>query len=196
MGSAVKSVTGAAAGIMNSGLSPFTGGALGDTFFGKEDPGQAASLVNVNSPEAQRLSSQAMGKYGDYLNQDTNQMAANQTAQLENQARQNAADSEMQAKQAVAQRGLGNTSLGLNAIINTHQNLNKDIGAIRANQPMLANQMGQQNLNFAAGGIGNLMGQQNNGMIYNKAVASQGRLPGGIAPLLMQGGALAAKSMG
>lgn len=196
MGGVVKSVAGAGAGIAQGALGPLTSGTLGDTLFGKEDPGQAASVVNVNSPEAQKFTTQAMNKFGEYLNKDPNQIAENQTVLQENQARQNALDQEMQAKQAVAQRGLGNTSLGLNAVLNSKQDLNKQIGAIRANQPMLANQLGQQNLNFAAGGIGNLMGAQNQGIIYNKAVASQGRLPGGIAPILMKGGQMAMTGMG
>lgn len=157
-----------------------------DAVLGRKDPGSPAQQINIASPEAQRLSTQAMQGYGDLLNQDTSQLAANQTQQMMGQARQGAADQEMQAKQMVAQRGLGNTSLGLNAILNTKQDLGRQLGAIQANQPLLQNQLRMQNLQAAGGGISQLMGAQNAGQIYQPAVASRGR-QGGLAPLLGAG---------
>ena len=160
-----------------------------DTVLGKEDPGTPNQVIDLASPQGRALQGQALDQYGQFLGQDTGQMAAAQSAAQESQARQNVADQQMKAKELVAQRGLGGTSMGLNAILGQNQGLQNQLGAIRAQAPGLAQQMKQQNLNFATGGINQILGEQGSSKILSTGQASQGR-QGGLAPLV--GGALGA----
>lgn len=145
---------------------------------GKKDPGQAAVTTNFNSAQGTAAQNQLIDKFSTMGNQDFSGMANAQTAQQENQARQNVADQTMKAQQMVAQRGLGNTSMGLSAMLGQGQSLGNEIGQIRANRPMLENQMKMQNLNAASQGINSILGQQAGAMTYTPAVASKGRQGG------------------
>lgn len=184
------------AGVVSGLADNATGGAIskgingiGDAILGKKDPGQAAQNLDFRTDQEKALQGSLYGQYGNILNEDTSKLAANQTANLENQARSNAEDQTREAQKMVAQRGLGNTSLGLNAILNQKSNLGNQIGAIHANQPMLENQMRKDNLNFASNGINSTLNSRMNAFAYQPAVASKGR-QGGLAPLL--GGAAGA----
>ncbi len=169
--------------VVNTALSPITKGPLGETLFGKEDPGTAASQVNIYTPEQQDLLKKSTEQYGTMLDQNKH-MADVNGVNMENQARSGVEDQARKAGELVAQHGLQNSSIGLSAMLNPYKELGNKIESIRANQPG----MQLENLNKINGGIGNLLGAQSGGTIYNKAQASQGRLPGGIASTLLEGG--------
>ncbi len=160
------------------------GNGLMDTFMGKKDPGTPDEVIDLADPTGRAFQKQAIGQYGDMMNQDFTQLAANQTASLENQARAGANDQEIRAKQMVAQRGLGGTSLGLNAILNQKAGLGDQIGAIRANQPMLQNQMSKENLQFASGGINQILNEQGQSKVLKMGQQAQGR-GGGLLGMAM-----------
>lgn len=175
MGKAVGKVLGTVTGTL-------TKGPLGDSLFGEKDPGVAASTANIYNSDQQKLLDNTTNQYQDLLNKNS-QIAQNQGAQMENQILANADDQERKAQQIVAQRGLGNSSVGLNAILGAKKNTSDQIAGVRAGLPG----MQLDNLNKINSGIGNLLGTQSGGTIYNKAQASTGR-DGGLAPLLVAGG--------
>jgi hypothetical protein len=160
--------------------------AIGDTLLGKKDPGQAAQTIDLNSAQGTDIQNTLLNQLSSVGSKDYGRIAQNQTDQQENQARQGVADSEMIARQNVAQRGLGNTSMGLNAINGANQNLGSKIGEIRAGKLGLENQMQQQGLGLATHGVNAILGQQANAKIYSPAVASKGR-QGGLMPLIGAG---------
>lgn len=153
---------------------------------GKKDPGTPDEVIDLADPAGRSLQSQAIGQYGDFLNKDVGQMARNQSALLEKQAKTGADDQERLARQMVTQRGLGNSSVGLNAILNQKRDLGDKLGSIRANQPMLENQMKQQNLTFATGGINSILNEQGQSKVLKMGQESKGR-QGGLLPILMGG---------
>jgi hypothetical protein len=164
-------------------------GGLVNTLLGKKDPGTSDEVIDLADPTGRKFQSQAIGQYGDFLNQDTSQMAANQIQAQNNQIRQNAEDGTRQAQQLVAQRGLGNSSVGLNAILNQQSGVADKIGASNASQIGLENQMKQQNLNFATSGINQILNEQGQSKLFKQGQASKGR-QGGLMPLI--GGAAGA----
>ena len=171
------------------GVADKIGSTLTDGLLGKKDPGTPDEVIDLADPNGRALQSRALNEYGQFLNQDTKQLAANQTQLQANQIRQNAEDGTMQAQKMVAQRGLGNSSVGLNAILNQKAGVADKLGANTAAEIGLANQMKQQNLNFATGGINQILGEQGQSKIFKQGQASQGR-QGGLAPLI--GGAVGA----
>lgn len=164
-------------------------GSAEDLLLGKKDPGTPDEVIDLASKQGRELQEGALGKFGDVLNQDTSQLARNQTALLEKQAVAGSQDQERLARQMVAQRGLGSSSVGLNAILNQRAGVTDKLGAIRANQPMLQNQMQQQNLGFATQGINSILGEQGQSKVLKLGQASKGR-QGGLMPLI--GGAAGA----
>lgn len=160
------------------------GNGLMDIALGAKTPGTPDEVIDLGDPTGRAFQKQAIGQYGDMMTQDFGQMAANQTTNLENQARAGANDQEIRAKQMVAQRGLGGTSLGLNAILNQKAGLGDQIGAIRANQPMLKNQMSKDNLQFASGGINQILNEQGQSKVLKMGQQAQGR-SGGLLGMAM-----------
>lgn len=172
MGSVVGSVVNT---IAKPVMSTFTKGPLGDMLLGQKDPGVAAQTIDLASPEGRDLQSKLLKEYGKTIGQG----ADAEVSAMEAQARQNVADQERRAAQLVAQRGMGGTASGINAILNQKKGLNDQIAAIRAQAPGLA----RQNLNFATSGINQILGEQGSSKIYSAGTPSQGRT-GGLAPLL------------
>lgn len=167
----------------------------GDLVLGKKDPGQAAQTIDMNSAAQNATQNKLTGQFEQMANQDFSAIAANQIAGQEAQARQGVADQEARARQMVAQRGLGNTSMGMNAVLGQGKQLGGDIARIRAGQPGLEQQLRSQNLSAASQGINAILGQQQNAKIYQPAVASQGRQGGLLMPALgIAGGILGAKA--
>lgn len=160
------------------------GNGLMDVAFGKKTPGTPDEVIDLASPTGRALQEQAMNQYGQMLNQDTSAIAANQISQQENQARQNVADQEIRARQMVAQRGLGNTSMGMNAILGQSANLGNQLGAIRASAPGLANQLKQQNLGFASQGVNQILNEQGQSKVLKLGQQAQGRSGGLVAAAL------------
>lgn len=152
-------------------------GGISDMILGKKDKGVKDSFVPLDP-----LQRKALGKFGSLLDRNTDGMANEMVARQENQIRQNAADTERQAKQLTAQRGLGNSSVGLNAIINSTRNMGDQIGATRAQLPGLKYNLETQNLNTASSGIQNIL----NNRIFKQGREGGGRT-GGLAPLIGMG---------
>lgn len=154
------------------------GNSIMDTAFGSKIPGTPDSVVDLGSAQGRALQEQALGQYGNLMNQDYSQLAKNQINQQENQARQGVADQETRARQMVAQRGLGNTSMGMNAILGQSAGLNNQIGAIRAQEPALAQQMKLQNLNASSQGVNQIMNEQGQSKVLKLGQQAQGRSGG------------------
>lgn len=188
MGKTVKSVAGG--GLIGQGK---------DLLFGKKEAGTAGGFVSSDLSAEQNA---ALGQYNKLLDTDTQTLANSQiNAQTtglrraaevqEAGARQAAQDAQMNAQKMVAQRGLGNSSVGLNAVLNQSRGLSEKIGDIRANefsqraqieaqQPMLAYNLKTQNLATATGGINNILGTRER--FYQQGTA--GGRKGGLAPLV------------
>lgn len=154
------------------------GNTVADIALGEKTPGTPDEVIDLASKQGRALQEQALGMYGQELGRDTSQIAAAQTAQQEMQARQNVADQETRARQMVAQRGLGNTAMGMNAILGQQANLGKDIGNIRAQAPGLAQQMRQQQLGFGSQGINQILNEQGQSKVLKLGQQAQGRSGG------------------
>lgn len=174
MGKAIKSVV----------------GGTKDLVLGKKDPGVQAQQINMLSPEAQRASNLALGQYEGLLRDPSKGVDA-QIAAQEDAARAAAEDRQRMAKQMIAQRGLGNTSFGLNQILGANTGLANQIGAIRAQRPLLE----RENLQAATQGLSSIIGAQTGGQVYNQGRESMGRR-GGLAPLLGLGAGYAIGGVG
>lgn len=175
-----------AGGVVDKAAGKVNGlvGKLKDGILGKEDPGTDDQLIDIYTPEQQELLNRTTSQYGNLLSQNEN-MAKVQGAQMENQIIADAQDQERLARQQVAQRGLGNSSLGLSAVLNSGRKVGEKIAGVRANM----SNMQADNLNRVSSGLSGLLGAQSGGKIFKQGQASQGR-QGGLAPLI--GGAAGA----
>lgn len=182
------------------GLVPSTGGAsLLATSDGKK---LLSSFKNIfgggksgnGSPDGflplDPLQEKALGLYGKQLDKyselDPAQMARTEIAQRENQILAGANDQERQAKDLVSQRGLNQSSVGLNAILGAKRDLNDRIIQSRSMLPLLQNQYQNEQinrLNSISSGIGDIL----NNRIYKQGQAQQ--KPNYLAPFLGVGGA-------
>jgi len=160
------------------------GNGLMDVAFGKKTPGTPDQVIDLASPTGRALQENALGKYGDVMNQDVGQLAGLQIDTQSKLARAQAGDQERLAKQMVAQRGLGGTSLGLNAIIGQKANLGNKLNDIAGQRPMLENQMRQQNLGFASQGINQILNEQGQSKVLKMGQQAQGRSGGLMAAAL------------
>lgn len=158
---------------------------LKDTLFGKKEADTPSSVIDLGSAQGRALQETAIGRYGELLNQDTNKFAADQTAQQENQIRQNSDDQARNVLKLSAQRGLGNSSMGIRALLNSSADTAGKIGAVRAGEGMLANQLKNQNLTTASQGVNQILNEQGSSKVYQQAVA--GGRKGGISGLLGAG---------
>lgn len=185
MGKAVKAIAkpSVALGAMGIVGNKLTGGMLDKNPFGllmgEKSAATPNEVIDMASPQGRAFQEQALGQYGKILGEDT---VANQIASQQDAARQAFQDRTMQAQQAVAQRGLGGTSLGLNAILGQSGQLANQLGAIQASAPELR----KQNLNFATGGINQILGEQGQSRVLKMGQAA-GPRTGGLAPLIGAG---------
>lgn len=165
MGGKKGGFAGGSGGILGSslgGLGGTLGGALG-MVDGKSEKGSYIamdpSLGRVT--EAARAGQEtAIGKFKDIMGQDGGQIADSMISQQERQARSLAGDVERQASQLTAQRGLGNSSVGLNAILNARRGLGDQISDIRTQRPGLARAFNLENVNTATQGLNSILGSQ------------------------------------
>ena len=185
MGKVVKAIAKPSALLGVGGLvaNELSGGKLDNMFsnalLGEKSDATPNEVIDLASVKGREFQEQALGQYGKLLGEDT---VANQIAAQQDAARQAAQDRTMQAQQAVAPRGLGGTSLGLNAILGQSGQLANQLGAIQASAPELR----KQNLNFATGGINQILGEQGQSRILKMGQAA-GPRTGGLAPLIGAG---------
>lgn len=162
--------------LSNFGVKGGIGG-LKDVLLGRKDKGVADRYLALDP-----LQKDALGKYGDQLNVNTDQMAKNAVAGQERMIQTGAADAERNASKLIAQRGLGNSSVGLNALINTQRNTGDQINNVRAQLPGMQYDMKTKNLDNATSGIQNIL----NNRMFIQGRQGGGRT-GGLAPLIGAG---------
>lgn len=154
----------ATGGGLYGGDSTFLG--LGDVLRGEKDPGTPDKWLdldpslrrNVEAGRTQQL--EGINIYGDELKRlkgvDPGKLANIVQAKREKQLIGEGADQQRRAQQLIAQRGLGRSSVGLNAMLNADRKTQEKIGASRAEAPMLKEKIAQQRLGSiqqATGGI-------------------------------------------
>jgi hypothetical protein len=152
-------------------------GAASDLLLGKKSDAVKDSYTPLDP-----LQTKAINQYGQLMSQDMSQIAKNRVAGQENQIRASGMDTERNAKQLIAQRGLGNSSVGLNAIINSNRDMGDRLNANRATLPGLQYDMKVANLNNTSAGINNIL----NTRMFKQGQAG-GVRQGGLAPLLGMG---------
>jgi hypothetical protein len=180
MGGSIKSVAKAVPGVTSLAAGGDGWGAMKpakDILLGKKGKATKDSYTQLDP-----LQQKALGQYGSILDNNTDQVAENAIAGQENQIRASGADAQRNAQDLVAQRGLGNSSVGLNAIINSNKNMGDQIGAARAMLPGLRQEMKLNNLNGATNGINSIL----NTRMFKQGQAA-GPRTGGLAPLLGAG---------
>ena len=171
MGGSVKKLGGAVGGLVKG-----IGGGVNDTLFGKKVKGTRDRYMAMDKNQVN-----ALGKYSNMLNQNTDRMAGIASQKQEWQARAGAADQSLLAGKMVAQRGLGRSSVGLNAIINPQKQVGENIAQIRANLPQLKQDMKFNNLERATNGIQNILGSR------TFIQGTQGGRSGGLSGLIGAG---------
>lgn len=195
MGKAISKAVDVSTNLMTGGLVGFDdgkfgkgviGGKVGDVLLGKKDPGTPDEVIDLADPTGRKFQRELISKYGEGINKDMGAMARLQTAQQESQAMQNLQDQQRKLDQAVAQRGLGRSSIGLGQALGAQKGAQEKISAIRANEPLLAEQLRQQNLNFATSGINQILGEQGQSKVL-KMGREGGQRVGGLAPLIGAG---------
>jgi hypothetical protein len=130
-------------GIVNSGK---------DILFGKKDTGTKDRYMALEGEQQE-----ALAGYNKLLKTDTDALARNSIMAQENAIRANAGDAQRQAQDLIAQRGLGRSSVGLNAILNSTRNMGEQIGQVRGQLPTLAYDLKTKNLDRATSGIQNIL---------------------------------------
>jgi hypothetical protein len=124
----------------------------------------------------------AIGKYNTMMDTDTDALARSSINEQEKQIRSNTEDMERKAGQMVNQRGLGSTSVGLNAILNTSRNTADKISDTRAKLPGLQYDMKMSNLNNSTNGINSIL----NTRLFKQGTPA-GAKQGGLLPILGMG---------
>jgi hypothetical protein len=195
MGVADLGIQGLTAGQVNTngfkdgelaGVAKDLGGMLGLN----DEKGQDSKYIDLDPglkrvTDSARLGQEsAIGKYKDLMGQNTNQIAENEIAGMENQARTMSGDVQRKATDLVSQRGLGNSSVGLNAIINSTRGLNDQIGGIRAKLPGLQRGLAMENLNTSTQGLNSILGAQGAQRAYQQGTEGT---KGSLLPLLGMG---------
>lgn len=181
----------------NTGVGALIGGGVGglkDFFLGSKSQGSAEKFGELQ-PEQQ----QALGLYSEGLSGLKNFNPAEQARiailNQERQARGGVADAERQAKDLVAQRGLSKSAAGISSILGVSRGLNERLQGIRAQQPLLQQQLEGDRINR----LGQLTGGVNsiyNTRTYTPAVQGGVRQGGILQPLLGIGGAVAGGAYG
>lgn len=179
----IKKAAGPVGGIVGATMDPLNMsgegglGGLGDLLMGKKDKGTPDSYVPLDP-----LQMKVLGKYNQMLDTDTDGIAQNMVTQQENQVRSMAGDTERKARDLVAQRGLGDSSVGLNAILGANRDTGEKINAVRSQLPTLQYDLKSKNLGTAAGGIQNIFANR----IFKQGREGGGRT-GGLMPLVGAG---------
>lgn len=165
-----SAILGPAGTVIGAKLGADSGlGGITDLLMGKKDKGVASGYMPLDP-----LQQKALGKYGALLDTNTDQVAENANMAKLRQISQGARDAETRAKDLVAQRGLGNSSVGINAILNAGKSADQELANARAELPGMKYDMNVKNLGNATSGIQNIL----NNRIYNQGREGMGRQGG------------------
>lgn len=191
--------------IIGAGLGSAAGGSLGgvlggafggskgiggikDLLLGGKSAGNAGGFSALDP-----IQQSALQAYSDELrdikNVNPEQMARTGIANQERMARQGVSDAQKNIQQAIAQRGIGKSSVGLTALMAPQQGLNERLQQIRAQQPLLQQQYAMEKanrLNALAGGVNSTLDTR----MYTMPQVGGVRAGGLLAPLLGIGGGL------
>lgn len=160
-------------GVGSALKSVVSGGA--DLLLGAKTPGIKGGVQPLTADQKT-----LMAGYRGLLNTNMDDLASSQLARAETGLRASAEDSARSASGMVASRGLGNSSVGLNAILNQGRDLGNQIATLHSSLPQMQYDMKVQNLNNATNGIQGIL----NSRYYQQGSAPQGRQGGLIAPAI------------
>lgn len=143
--------------VANTALKPIQ--SLAGNLFGTPDTPD--KMTDLLSPEGKAATNKLLSQYTSMLDQAPG-MAEAETARLQKQVAQNVQDQTLRAQQAIAQRGLQNSSIGLRALM---------APTAQAGNQMLdiaAGTQGRQlaNLSNIGSGIGNVLGIQSQNRLF------------------------------
>lgn len=169
-------------------------GGLKNTLLGKKSEGSPEKYSQLNPEQLN-----ALGLYNEGLNNLKNfnpeEQARVSILNQERMAQSGVADAERQARDLVAQRGLNKSAAGISAILGVGRGYNDKIQAIRAQQPLMQQQLEGERLNR----LGSLSGGINaiyDTRMYTPAVAGGVRSGGILGPLLGAAGTAAGAYFG
>ena len=170
MGKVIKKVAGTAGGLL----------------FGKKQTQAAdpiAGQLFATQETASKAQKTALDALENRFNEDPSSLVQAKIAGEERQLQGAKEDASRRAQALVAQRGLGNTSAGLSAILGAEGGINRQIAATRAQSPLLLDQMKRQRIQeLLSGGTGVVGSQQL--PVNLRAQTSRGP---GLAPLIGAG---------
>ena len=171
-------------------------GKVKNVVFGKKDPGVADKHLALDKSlgevtESGRSKQKiALDQFAGELSSlkegpSSKQLADITAAKQERQIRAGSEDRRRKLNEAVAQRGLGGSSVGLRSLLSSERDIGDRIGAVRASTPALQQQFQQERigrLRGISGGINQILGTQGAQKAFVKGRESTGR-SGGLAKL-------------
>jgi len=179
---------------MGKKVAAVTGGALllgKDTLFGKKDPGTPDSYLELD-PSLRKVTEEGRGLQSDILGiskdeigrikgMNTDAMALNDLARQKKGISSMFEDQTRKAQELVAQRGLGNSSVGINAILGADRERAKSLNAANASLPMLKEQYAGNRLSKLFGlsqNTNSILGTPGVQRTFVQGQASRGRMGG------------------
>ena len=154
MGKAVKAVTKVA--------SPVLGGA-GGLLFGRKQVQEAdpiAAQLFETQGAASGLQKSSIDELSRRLKEDPTNLFRAQLANQERNLQGSKEDARRNIEALVRQRGLGNTSAGLSALLGAQNDINRQIAVARAQSPIFIDEIKRQRLMDALGGANAVVGSQ------------------------------------
>lgn len=145
--------------VANTTLKPIQ--SLAGNLFGTPDTPD--KMTDLLSPEGKAATNKLLSQYTSMLDQAPG-MAEAETANLQKQVAQNVQDQTLRAQQAIAQRGLQNSSIGLRALMAPTAQAGNQMLDIAAGAP--ARQLAT--LGSIGSGISNVLGVQSQNKIYQQ----------------------------
>jgi hypothetical protein len=170
MGKVVKKVAGTAGGLL----------------FGKKQTQAAdpiAGQLFATQEAASKAQQSGLGALTKRFGEDPGNLVRSRIAAEERQLQGGKEDVVRRAQALVAQRGLGNTSAGLSAILGAEGDINRQIAATRARAPLLVDELKRQRIQDLLGAGTGVVGSQ---QLPVNLRAQTARGPG-LAPLLGAG---------
>lgn len=153
-------IVGGIGGPLGSVVGGMGGGKLSDLLLGKKSEGVAGGYSSLD-PAQQEAYDLYRGELGNIRKTNPEALANLQVNQAEKMIRSGAEDQERNAATMIAQRGLGKSSVGINALLGARRDLNDRILANRATAPQVQQQFENlklDRLGALSGGINNILG--------------------------------------
>ena len=184
IGGAIGGALGGIPGLL-IGSSAGKSSGIQDALFGKKQGASKADPIaqDVRRVQLQALNTQeqGLGEMNKALAYDPSKRAAFDIARQKTLATSGLQDQRRELQAQIARRGLGNSSIGLNAALGLQKQTGDQVRQIEASRPQLQQQLAEQRANKFLQAGGNVMASQNAPIQFRDV---EGKRGGGISGLL------------